>query len=68
MLGHQVVTGTWHKKITLDGYNTWWWKWLQGYLLGNPSTDKRMDKNGVVQFLHGMAIISDELYEVILLI
>ncbi|RWR82482.1 serine carboxypeptidase-like protein 17 [Cinnamomum micranthum f. kanehirae] len=34
-----------------------------GYLLGNPSTDYRIDQNGAIQFVHGMGLISDELYE-----
>ena len=37
-------------------------------MLGNPLTDYRIDQNGVVQFAHGMRLISDELYEVILLL
>ncbi|XP_072971505.1 serine carboxypeptidase-like 2 isoform X2 [Typha angustifolia] len=36
---------------------------LKGYLLGNPVTDKMFDNNGKVPFAHGMALISDELYE-----
>eukprot|EP00268_Persea_americana_P042677 TRINITY_DN4274_c0_g1_i3.p1 TRINITY_DN4274_c0_g1~~TRINITY_DN4274_c0_g1_i3.p1 ORF type:complete len:459 (+),score=55.63 TRINITY_DN4274_c0_g1_i3:260-1636(+) len=36
---------------------------LKGYLLGNPWTDNKIDKNAVVPYLHGMGIISDELYE-----
>uniref|UniRef100_A0ACD5XSH7 Uncharacterized protein n=1 Tax=Avena sativa TaxID=4498 RepID=A0ACD5XSH7_AVESA len=36
---------------------------LQGYLVGNPGTDDRYDKWGKVPFLHGMGLISDELYE-----
>lgn len=41
------------------------YKLLQGYLLGNPGTDYKIDTNAVVPYLHGMGIISDELYEVI---
>ncbi|RWR80158.1 serine carboxypeptidase-like protein 1 [Cinnamomum micranthum f. kanehirae] len=36
---------------------------LKGYLLGNPGTDYKIDTNAVVPYLHGMGIISDELYE-----
>ncbi|OAY84504.1 Serine carboxypeptidase-like 6, partial [Ananas comosus] len=35
-----------------------------GYLAGNPVTDKEFDKGAKVPFAHGMALISDELYEV----
>ncbi|KAF3325249.1 Serine carboxypeptidase-like 2 [Carex littledalei] len=36
---------------------------LKGYVLGNPITDMNFDKNAKVPFVHGMALISDELYE-----
>ncbi|KAF3340818.1 Serine carboxypeptidase-like 2 [Carex littledalei] len=37
---------------------------LKGYLAGNPMTDiDGFDNNARVQFFHGMALISDELYE-----
>ncbi|KAL5988279.1 hypothetical protein ACLOJK_036042 [Asimina triloba] len=36
---------------------------LKGYLVGNPGTDYRFDGNYRVPYLHGMAIISDELYQ-----
>ncbi|POO00687.1 Serine carboxypeptidase-like, partial [Trema orientale] len=36
---------------------------LQGYVLGNPATDAKLDGNSKVKFAHSMAIISDELYE-----
>uniref|UniRef100_A0ACD6APQ5 Uncharacterized protein n=1 Tax=Avena sativa TaxID=4498 RepID=A0ACD6APQ5_AVESA len=36
---------------------------LHGYLVGNPATDDRYDEWGKVPFLHGMGLISDELYE-----
>ncbi|VAH63885.1 serine carboxypeptidase-like 2 [Triticum dicoccoides] len=36
---------------------------LQGYLVGNPGTDDRYDTPGKVPFMHGMGLISDELYE-----
>ncbi|XP_017422733.2 serine carboxypeptidase-like 18 isoform X2 [Vigna angularis] len=35
---------------------------LQGYLLGNPITTRRENDDGI-PFAHGMALISDELYE-----
>ncbi|RWR82485.1 putative Serine carboxypeptidase-like protein 7 [Cinnamomum micranthum f. kanehirae] len=34
-----------------------------GYSLGNPFTDYRIDQNGAIPFVHGMGLISDELYE-----
>ena len=37
---------------------------LQGYVLGNPVTDIEFDYNHRIPFTHGMALISDELYEV----
>ncbi|XXG64756.1 hypothetical protein AAC387_Pa05g2622 [Persea americana] len=36
---------------------------LKGYSLGSPLTDHRIDQNGAIPFVHGMALISDELYE-----
>ncbi|KAJ4893288.1 Serine carboxypeptidase-like 3 [Raphanus sativus] len=36
---------------------------LQGYLLGNPSTEVAFDYNHRIPYAHGMALISDELYE-----
>ncbi|CAN8313753.1 unnamed protein product [Cochlearia groenlandica] len=36
---------------------------IQGYILGNPVTDAIFDNNTRVAFAHGMALISDELYE-----
>ncbi|XP_024011873.1 serine carboxypeptidase-like 12 isoform X2 [Eutrema salsugineum] len=36
---------------------------LQGYVLGNPVTHIDVDNNYHVPFAHGMALISDELYE-----
>ncbi|WZZ29471.1 hypothetical protein YC2023_012872 [Brassica napus] len=35
----------------------------KGYVLGNPVTDFDLDNNTRVPFAHGMALISDELYE-----
>lgn len=37
----------------------------QGYLVGNPRTGESIDFDSRVPFLHGMGIISDQLYEVI---
>uniref|UniRef100_A0A0E0MFB7 Uncharacterized protein n=1 Tax=Oryza punctata TaxID=4537 RepID=A0A0E0MFB7_ORYPU len=36
---------------------------LKGYLVGNPVTDHQFDDDGKIPFLHGMGLISDELYE-----
>ncbi|KAJ1295789.1 hypothetical protein BS78_01G249400 [Paspalum vaginatum] len=36
---------------------------LVGYLVGNAATDDRYDSGGKVPFMHGMGLISDELYE-----
>jgi serine carboxypeptidase-like clade 1 len=36
---------------------------LQGYVLGNPLTDFVYDYNSRIPFAHGMALISDELFE-----
>ncbi|KAF7092461.1 hypothetical protein CFC21_094943 [Triticum aestivum] len=36
---------------------------LKGYFAGNPMTDDRFDSAGTIRFFHGMAILSDELYE-----
>ncbi|KAJ8645345.1 hypothetical protein MRB53_007093 [Persea americana] len=36
---------------------------LKGYLIGNPATGTAFDSAGRIPFLHGMGIISDELYE-----
>lgn len=38
--------------------------YVQGYVLGNPATDIKIDRNSKVPFAHRMAFISDELYEV----
>ena len=42
-------------------------KHFQGYLLGNPITTRR-EKNYQIPYTHGMGLISDELYEVLLLL
>ncbi|KAJ4813233.1 Serine carboxypeptidase 1 [Rhynchospora pubera] len=36
---------------------------LKGYSAGNPYTDQNFDFDGMIPFLHGMALLSDELYE-----
>ncbi|CAN7034823.1 unnamed protein product [Brassica oleracea var. botrytis] len=36
---------------------------LQGFVIGNTTTDQEFDYNHRVPFAHGMALISDELYE-----
>ncbi|XP_018458479.2 serine carboxypeptidase-like 14 [Raphanus sativus] len=36
---------------------------LQGYVLGNPVTNGDLDNNTRIPFAHGMALISDELFE-----
>ncbi|KAL0709603.1 hypothetical protein Bca4012_016581 [Brassica carinata] len=38
---------------------------LEGYVLGNPVTDTEFEHNHRIPFAHGMALISDELYECI---
>ncbi|CAH8300492.1 unnamed protein product [Eruca vesicaria subsp. sativa] len=36
---------------------------LQGYILGNPVTDTKLEHNYLIPYAYGMALISDELYE-----
>ncbi|XP_010452962.1 PREDICTED: serine carboxypeptidase-like 19 [Camelina sativa] len=36
---------------------------IQGYVLGNPLTDRNLESNYRVSFAHGMGLISDELFE-----
>ncbi|CAN6281536.1 unnamed protein product [Urochloa humidicola] len=36
---------------------------LKGYLIGNPITDPKFDKNYIIPASHGFGIISDQLYE-----
>uniref|UniRef100_A0A453QTJ6 Serine carboxypeptidase-like 19 n=1 Tax=Aegilops tauschii subsp. strangulata TaxID=200361 RepID=A0A453QTJ6_AEGTS len=36
---------------------------LKGYLVGNPMTDPKFDRNFQVQAAHGFGIISDQIYE-----
>nr|CAB3479938.1 unnamed protein product [Digitaria exilis] len=38
---------------------------LKGYLVGNPGTDDRYEKGGKVPFMHGMGLISEEMYEAV---
>ncbi|KAK0592984.1 hypothetical protein LWI29_028580 [Acer saccharum] len=35
----------------------------QGYMIGNGVTDPKFDRNALVPFAHGMALISDDLFE-----
>lgn len=37
---------------------------VQGYMVGNGVTDRKFDGNALVPFAHGMALISDQIYEV----
>ncbi|XP_048424337.1 serine carboxypeptidase-like 20 isoform X2 [Pyrus x bretschneideri] len=36
---------------------------LKGYLVGNGVTDRRFDRNALVPFAHGMALISDKIFQ-----
>ncbi|KAJ1404022.1 Serine carboxypeptidase, histidine active site [Sesbania bispinosa] len=36
---------------------------FKGYLIGNGATDKRFDGNALIPFVHGMGLISDDIYE-----
>ncbi|XP_022772924.1 serine carboxypeptidase-like 7 [Durio zibethinus] len=36
---------------------------LQGYILGNPKTEPNLEANLQIPYVHGMGLISDELYE-----
>ncbi|XP_072951790.1 serine carboxypeptidase-like 7 isoform X2 [Typha angustifolia] len=36
---------------------------LKGYLVGNPVTDEKIDKDYRVPYAHGVGIISDQIYE-----
>ncbi|CAN7136755.1 unnamed protein product [Brassica rapa subsp. narinosa] len=36
---------------------------IQGYILGNPITQIKSEDNSKIPYAHGMALISDELYE-----
>ncbi|KAK9919235.1 hypothetical protein M0R45_027844 [Rubus argutus] len=36
---------------------------LKGYMVGNGVTDRKFDGNALVPFAHGMALISDQIYE-----
>ncbi|CAI9104247.1 OLC1v1002880C2 [Oldenlandia corymbosa var. corymbosa] len=36
---------------------------LQGYIIGNPFTDKRIDANSKIPFAHRLALLSDQYYK-----
>ncbi|CAL0304582.1 unnamed protein product [Lupinus luteus] len=36
---------------------------LEGYLIGNGVTDVLFDSNGIIPFVHGMGLISDQIFE-----
>ncbi|CAL5068075.1 unnamed protein product [Urochloa decumbens] len=36
---------------------------LKGYIAGNPVTDNQFDTDGHIPYVHGMGLVSDELYE-----
>ncbi|CAL9186164.1 unnamed protein product, partial [Musa hybrid cultivar] len=36
---------------------------LKGYILGNPATGEKIDRNSRIPYAHGMGIISDEMFE-----
>uniref|UniRef100_A0A0E0J1D3 Uncharacterized protein n=1 Tax=Oryza nivara TaxID=4536 RepID=A0A0E0J1D3_ORYNI len=38
---------------------------LKGYVVGNPTTGERIDYESKVPYLHGVGIISDQLYELL---
>ncbi|GJN20255.1 hypothetical protein PR202_gb07610 [Eleusine coracana subsp. coracana] len=38
---------------------------LKGYLVGNPVTDSNFDSPSKIPFVHGMGLISDEMFEVL---
>ncbi|KAG6490006.1 hypothetical protein ZIOFF_051288 [Zingiber officinale] len=38
---------------------------LQGYIIGNPATGGKVDKNSKISYAHSMGIISDDFFEVI---
>lgn len=33
-------------------------------MVGNPVTDHKFDGNAIIPFVHGMGLISDEIFEV----
>jgi len=37
---------------------------VQAYMVGNGVTDKQFDGNALVPFVHGMGLISDDLFKV----
>ncbi|XP_042417410.1 serine carboxypeptidase-like 18 isoform X2 [Zingiber officinale] len=38
---------------------------LQGYIIGNPATGGKVDKNSKISYAHSMGIISDDFFEMI---
>lgn len=36
---------------------------FKGYMVGNPVTDHKFDGNAIIPFVHGMGLISDEIFE-----
>ncbi|KAL5726988.1 sinapoylglucose--choline O-sinapoyltransferase [Ranunculus cassubicifolius] len=36
---------------------------LKGYFLGNPIVNRHLERNAAIEFAHGMALISEELFE-----
>ncbi|KAL5706721.1 sinapoylglucose--choline O-sinapoyltransferase [Ranunculus cassubicifolius] len=36
---------------------------FKGYILGNPCTNRQMERNTYISYAHGMGLISTELYE-----
>jgi serine carboxypeptidase-like clade 1 len=41
---------------------------MQGYIVGNPFTGDKIDANSKVMFSHSFGIISDQQYEVYILV
>lgn len=41
---------------------------MQGYIVSNPFTDENLDTNSRVTFSHSFGIISDQQYEVYILV
>ncbi|KAM3294298.1 hypothetical protein ACQJBY_037291 [Aegilops geniculata] len=55
LIAHYISQGTEKREQPLIN--------LKGYLIGNPITDPKFDKNFQVQGAHGFGIISDQIYE-----